>query len=208
MQNMVVGSFIENIKTKIFIKFHFINFMTYLARVANSMVIFSASYPNTSPQYLRRQKNITWHVFSDLFTDANCQMRKNRTKSASPMTAQILARPFFIWTTMANVTNAWNQMITKKEKNNNNLENSIANLWPQQLAILEAFASTTKLWILPMTATYAILMVYWTWKIQLNSAVTDVKGPTNCIYYRWISIILNKEIKLDLHQVTKFLDPL
>ena len=44
MQNMVVGSFIENIKTKIFIKFHFINFMTYLARVANSMVIFSASY--------------------------------------------------------------------------------------------------------------------------------------------------------------------
>ena len=44
MQNMVVGSFIENIKTKNFIKFHFINFMTYLARVANSMVIFSASY--------------------------------------------------------------------------------------------------------------------------------------------------------------------
>ena len=44
MQNMVVGSFIENIKTKIFIKFHFINFTTYLARVANSMVIFSASY--------------------------------------------------------------------------------------------------------------------------------------------------------------------
>ena len=44
MQNMVVGSFTEYIKTKIFIKFHFINFMTYLARVANSMVIFSASY--------------------------------------------------------------------------------------------------------------------------------------------------------------------
>ena len=43
MQNMVVGSFIENIKTKIFIKFYFINFMTYLAHVANSMVIFSAA---------------------------------------------------------------------------------------------------------------------------------------------------------------------
>ena len=45
---MVVGSFIENIKTKIFIKFHFINFMIYLARVANSMVIFSASYAQTA----------------------------------------------------------------------------------------------------------------------------------------------------------------
>ena len=42
---MVVDSLIENIKTKIIIKFHFINFMIYLARVANSMVIFSASYP-------------------------------------------------------------------------------------------------------------------------------------------------------------------
>ena len=41
---MVIGGFIENIKTKIFIKFHFINFMTYLAWVANFMVIFSASY--------------------------------------------------------------------------------------------------------------------------------------------------------------------
>ena len=44
MQNMAVDSLIENIKTKIIIKFHFINFMIYLARVANSMVIFSASY--------------------------------------------------------------------------------------------------------------------------------------------------------------------
>ena len=44
MQNMAVDSLLENIKTKIVIKFHFINFMTYLARVANSMVIFSASY--------------------------------------------------------------------------------------------------------------------------------------------------------------------
>ena len=44
MQNMAVDSLIENIKTKIVIKFHFINFMIYLARVANSMVIFSASY--------------------------------------------------------------------------------------------------------------------------------------------------------------------
>ena len=43
MQNMACDSLIENIKTKIIIKFHFINFMTYLARVANSMVIFSAS---------------------------------------------------------------------------------------------------------------------------------------------------------------------
>ena len=45
MQNMAVDSLIENIKTKIIIKFHFINFMIYLARVANSMVIFGASYP-------------------------------------------------------------------------------------------------------------------------------------------------------------------
>ena len=44
MQNMAVDSLIENIKTKIVIQFRFINFMTYLARVANSMVIFSASY--------------------------------------------------------------------------------------------------------------------------------------------------------------------
>ena len=44
MQNMAVNSLIENIKTKIVIKFHFINSMTYLARVAYSMVIFSASY--------------------------------------------------------------------------------------------------------------------------------------------------------------------
>ena len=50
MQNMVVGSFIENIKTKIVIKFHFVNFMTYLARVENSMVIFSASYPGLRSQ--------------------------------------------------------------------------------------------------------------------------------------------------------------
>ena len=43
MQNMAVDSLIENIKAKIVIKFDFTNFMTYLARVANSMVIFSAS---------------------------------------------------------------------------------------------------------------------------------------------------------------------
>ena len=43
MQNMAVDSLIENKKTKIVIKFQFINFMTYLAWVANSMVIFSAS---------------------------------------------------------------------------------------------------------------------------------------------------------------------
>ena len=43
MQNMAVDSLIENIKAKMVIKFHFTNFMTYLARVANSMVIFSAS---------------------------------------------------------------------------------------------------------------------------------------------------------------------
>ena len=54
MQNMVVGSFIENIKTKIFIKFHLINFTTYLARVANSMVIFSASYLVGSCTRVRR----------------------------------------------------------------------------------------------------------------------------------------------------------
>ena len=44
MQNMAVDSLIEKIKTKIVIEFYFINFMTYLALVANSMVIFSASY--------------------------------------------------------------------------------------------------------------------------------------------------------------------
>ena len=44
MQNMAVDSLIENVKTKIVIKFHLINVMTFLARVANSMVIFSASY--------------------------------------------------------------------------------------------------------------------------------------------------------------------
>ena len=44
MQNMAVDSLIENIKAKIIIKFHFTNFMIYLARVTNSMVIFSASY--------------------------------------------------------------------------------------------------------------------------------------------------------------------
>ena len=44
MQNMAVDSFIENKKIKIVIKFQFKNFMTYLARVANSMIIFSASY--------------------------------------------------------------------------------------------------------------------------------------------------------------------
>ena len=46
MQNIAVDSLIENIKIKIVIKFHFINFISYLARVANSMVIFSASYPH------------------------------------------------------------------------------------------------------------------------------------------------------------------
>ena len=44
MQNMGVDSLIENIRTKIFIRFHLTNFMTYLARLANSMVVFSASY--------------------------------------------------------------------------------------------------------------------------------------------------------------------
>ena len=44
MQNMYVDSLIENIKTKIFIKFHFTKFMIHLAWVANLMVIFSASY--------------------------------------------------------------------------------------------------------------------------------------------------------------------
>ena len=60
MQNMAVDSLIENIKTKIVIKFHLRNFMTYLARVANSMVIFSASYerrnqePSSIKSFLRR----------------------------------------------------------------------------------------------------------------------------------------------------------
>ena len=44
MQNMYVDSLIENIKAKFFIKFHFIKFMIHLARVANLMIIFSASY--------------------------------------------------------------------------------------------------------------------------------------------------------------------
>ena len=41
---MAVDTLIENIKTKIVIIFNIINLMTYLARVANSMVIFSASF--------------------------------------------------------------------------------------------------------------------------------------------------------------------
>ena len=49
MQNMAVDSLIKNIETKIVIKFQFINFMTYLTRVANSMVIFSASCGKFSP---------------------------------------------------------------------------------------------------------------------------------------------------------------
>ena len=43
MQNMAVDNVIENIKAKIVIKFHFINFLTCLVWVTNSMVIFSAS---------------------------------------------------------------------------------------------------------------------------------------------------------------------
>ena len=31
--------------------------------------------------------------------------------------------------------------------------------------------------------------------IQLHPAITDVKGPTNFIHYRWISLIANIEIK-------------
>ena len=56
MQNMAVDSLIEKIKTKIIIKFHFINFMIYLARVANSMVFFSASYA-TQPSFLHCVSN-------------------------------------------------------------------------------------------------------------------------------------------------------
>ena len=49
MQNMCVEILIENIRTKIVIKFHFMKFMIYLAWVVNSMVIFSASYLQTQP---------------------------------------------------------------------------------------------------------------------------------------------------------------
>ena len=47
---MAVDSLIENIKIKIVIKFHLIDFMIYLDRVANFMVIFSASYRVACPQ--------------------------------------------------------------------------------------------------------------------------------------------------------------
>ena len=41
---MFVYSPTENIKSKDFIKFHFVKFMSHLAWVANFMAIFSASY--------------------------------------------------------------------------------------------------------------------------------------------------------------------
>ena len=44
MQNMSVSSWIENIEAKNFIRFQLLKFMIHLARVANFMVIFSASY--------------------------------------------------------------------------------------------------------------------------------------------------------------------
>ena len=67
MQNMAIDSLIENIKTKIVIKFHFINFMTYLARVANSVVIFSVSYwgkflnDGYSQQARTRKASFNWY---------------------------------------------------------------------------------------------------------------------------------------------------
>ena len=44
MQNISVDKLIEIVKAKIFIKFRSIKVMNYLGWVANSMVIFSASY--------------------------------------------------------------------------------------------------------------------------------------------------------------------
>ena len=44
MQNISIHMVIDNIQAKNFVKFDFVKIMIHLAWVANSMVIFSASY--------------------------------------------------------------------------------------------------------------------------------------------------------------------
>ena len=44
MQNISIHMLIDNIQAKNFVKFDFMKIMIHLAWVANSMVIFSASY--------------------------------------------------------------------------------------------------------------------------------------------------------------------
>ena len=44
--------------------------------------------------------------------------------------------------------------------------------------------------------------------VQLNPAITDVKGPTNSIHYRRIFIITNNETLRNTHEGTKGLDSL
>ena len=52
MQNMSVSSWIENIEAKNFVRFQLLKFMIHLARVANFMVIFSASYTLVRLQFV------------------------------------------------------------------------------------------------------------------------------------------------------------
>ena len=88
MQNIAVDSLLENIKTKIVIKFHFINFMTYLARVADSMVIFSASLWFRSSHYIQYWSN--W-----LTTVSKWWVRDNGLTSATALRNKVIDSPQF-----------------------------------------------------------------------------------------------------------------
>ena len=48
----------------------------------------------------------------------------------------------------------------------------------------------------------------WICQTQLSPALTDVKGPTNSFYFRWISVIANREIKEKSHEGAKIVYPL